>query len=107
MKMRRMRGNWDQCWCRCEASPPTLESPAASASQSPLHTGGECYGENEEEEFKKKEKKKKEFSPAMRNQRRGKGADEASEVEQKVKRDREGGGRAANTILVLKQIFQC
>ena len=43
----------------------------------------------------------------MRNQRRGKGADEASEVEQKVKRDREGGGRAANTILVLKQIFQC
>ena len=38
----------------------------------------------------------------MRNQRRGKGADEASEVEQKVKkgpgvqnRDREGGGRAA------------
>ena len=52
--------NWDQCWCRCEASPPTLESPAASASQSPLHTGGECYGENEEEEFKKK-KKKKEF----------------------------------------------
>ena len=43
----------------------------------------------------------------MRNQRRGKGADEASEVEQKVERDREGGGRAANTILVLKQIFQC
>ena len=46
--------------------------------------------------------------PVMRNPRRGKGADEASEVEQKVKKDREGGGRAANTILVLKQIFhQC
>ena len=44
--------------------------------------------------------------PVMRNQRRGKGADEASEVEQKVKKgDREGGGRAANTILVLKQIY--
>ena len=48
----------------------------------------------------------------MRNPRRGKGADEASEVEQKVKkgvgvqnRDREGGGRAANTISVLKQIY--
>ena len=51
--------------------------------------------------------------PVMRNQRRGKGADEASEVEQWVKkgpevpRGREGGDRAANTILVLKQIFQC
>ena len=45
--------------------------------------------------------------PVKRNQRRGKGADEASEVEQRVKKDREVGGRAANTILVLKQIFQC
>ena len=40
----------------------------------------------------------------MRNQRRGKGADEASEVEQKVKKG-VGGGRAANTISVLKQIY--
>ena len=43
-------------------------------------------------------KQEKDVSPVRMSPRRGKGADEASEVEQKVKKDREGGGRAANTI---------